>query len=176
MGPARVRWYACDTRPGSAAPFFVGRTARLRLCGDGGCGARFGFAAGLPGPGQEFGDAVGGMVGKPGEDVGEPGAPSRRKARALTVQPQNRQIRGSKPRFNASRGGQSRRPDADRLRRLGIGQPSIKRLGESGLSEGSLTLHRPRCAIVQAFAIPPRQGHRAASTSPSADSDGSRHL
>jgi hypothetical protein len=58
MGPARVRWYACDTRPGSVAPFFVGKTARLRLCGDGGCGARFGFAAGLPGPGQEFGDAV----------------------------------------------------------------------------------------------------------------------
>jgi hypothetical protein len=50
MGPARVRWYACDTRPGSAAPFFVGKTARLRLCGDGGCGARFGFAAGLPYP------------------------------------------------------------------------------------------------------------------------------
>ncbi len=66
--------YAYDTRPDSAAPFFGGKTARLRLCGDGGCGARFGFAAALPGPGQDFGDAFGGMVGKPGEDVGEPGA------------------------------------------------------------------------------------------------------
>ena len=49
-------------------------TALRRLRGDRRRGACRGFLLRLPCPGHELGDAIGGVVGKPGEDVGEPGA------------------------------------------------------------------------------------------------------
>jgi hypothetical protein len=76
-GPAHRAWRNVRTRPTRAPAAWLavcrGTTGGGWLRGEGGGGACCGFPAGLPGPGQELGDAVGRMVREPGEDIGEPG-------------------------------------------------------------------------------------------------------
>ena len=51
-----------------------GDELRLPLCGDGSGDAGRGLLARFPGPGHHLRDAMSGMVGQSGEDIGEPGA------------------------------------------------------------------------------------------------------
>ena len=66
--------YASDTHPGWRRPLHCRRAARLSATRRWRW-RRWGSASrvGLPGPGQQFADAMGGMIWQLGEDVGEPG-------------------------------------------------------------------------------------------------------